>query len=397
MRRGETVAQLSARVRKLAIERQFAGDEQSESDITRRIIRSLSGDYKLIKDSIKTNTPLDAEKIKGLEEDMIEREIELKESIEFDESMPVYPASASLAAAPIEIKDRCVYHTGPSVTHTTAECTVCYAQQKEAKEKGTAWKVIPFDLWTKSHPKGGKRASASKSTASNEDEKIAIREQIKELSNKLANMSYPVSILKTNTHEYSIDSCATPHQSPYVDDFVDLENKNGIVQLADGSQIPSVGEGILQIKFTPSSQKTKLDKSIFVPNLSSGLISLPQLSKDPNYKVVFENENCEITDKSTQEITNIPLNNKGLFTFAQAKSSTSMEHIEEITPPTSHKVDIPDEITCLQVGEQPTSIPGVLVGPPAVPGNESFTNRIPKSNKSNGRCMRYNMATHDMQ
>lgn len=95
-----------------------------------------------------------------------------------------------------------------------------------------------------------------------------------------------------------VDSGATSHMANDMSAFISMDPKRkGNVRLADEKNLVSInGIGDISLKCDlPSKIKNSLEASdvLYVPSLSSNLLSVKKLAKD-GYKLIFENNTCHI-------------------------------------------------------------------------------------------------------
>ena len=105
------------------------------------------------------------------------------------------------------------------------------------------------------------------------------------------------------------------------------------VTIGDGGSIPiqHTSKGILP---TPS-HKFLLSNLLYVPQLSSNLLSVHQLTKDKNCKVTFDSNSFIIQDKASNKIMYRGLNSQGLYHLPIASNySTPAYHTALVTSST---------------------------------------------------------------
>lgn len=98
------------------------------------------------------------------------------------------------------------------------------------------------------------------------------------------------------SEDWIVDSGCTSHMCCVKDLFRDIDTSyNSQVRVANGESLRCLGLGKVSLNIKNNDQKC-LSKVMFVPNLTTNLISVSQLTKS-GFRVIFDKDTCQIFDQ----------------------------------------------------------------------------------------------------
>lgn len=104
-----------------------------------------------------------------------------------------------------------------------------------------------------------------------------------------------ICLLSSSKSKWLLDSGATDHICPSLDQFVDYElvNSDASITIPDGSKIPVLHKGTVIL-----NDQIILRTVLHVPDFRFHLISVTQLCKDLNCNLIFSDSKCFLQDHS---------------------------------------------------------------------------------------------------
>ena len=186
-------------------------------------------------------------------------------------------------------EDPCGSDAAMKVSHKGAKS--CFFCKKTGHFKG---ECIKYKAWKKKQERANKITENSPKREKETDECSFLARSSKLFLEEKAFVSDEAEC-------WFVDSGATSHMvnTPEFFNFLDPSRK-GYVRLADNklAEVKGIGKGAIKciVKRDKVSQ-INIDDVLYVPKLASNLLSVKKLTKG-GYRLVFEDDNCIITEKS---------------------------------------------------------------------------------------------------
>ncbi len=214
-----------------------------------------------------------------------------------------------------------VKRTADKASNKSADDVKAFNAQKETRTCHVCGKVghLAAKCWQKNGQRQQKGGQRSANNANLEDDFDALAFATSFECSKGADTSHD--------GRWAIDSGATHHICNDKTKFAQLDEANhGMLTVANGAHANICGVGTVHEKLVLPSGETRelvINNVLYVPSVGKNLLSIPQINKRNQFKVVFDDSGMAIVDKCKESTVAVADYEAGLYWLRVAPSANA--------------------------------------------------------------------------